>query len=188
MAVEKSNPVIATIKKLLESEKIRFLLVGGFCFVLTMAVNYGLKFTILTHKPTTALLIATMVASVVSYILSAQWTWKDAGGGAKSREMVGFILVTLGGIVINAAPQWISRYVFHLEMPYVTFAVQEFCDFMAGPILGTLLAMVFRYWALDRFVFHGKQARQSAQLTEVVPLTCSLPTVDSPQRASGKAA
>lgn len=161
--------MIATVKKLVENEKIRFLIVGGFCFVLTMAINYGLKYSVLQDKPTTALLIATAVASVVSYYLSAKWTWKDAGGDPAPKEMAGFLLVTVAGIVINAAPQWISRYVFHLAVPYISFFAQEMSDFIAGPILGTLLAMVFRYWALDRFVFHGKQARQAAQMTEVIP-------------------
>lgn len=157
------------IKKLLGNEKIRFLVVGGFCFVLTAGINYGLKMTVLEHKPTSALLIATAIASVVSYILSSKWTWQHAGGGPKGKEMVGFTLVTIGGIIINAAPQWFSRYIFHLETPYVSFLVQEAADFFFGLILGTLLAMVFRFWALDRFVFHGKQARQAAQMSETLP-------------------
>lgn len=168
------------IRKLLANEKIRFLIVGGFCFVLTMAINYGLKYTVLTHKPTTALLIATAIASVVSYILSSQWTWKDAGGDPRPKEIVGFVLVTIGGIIINAAPQWISRYIFHLETPYVSFAFQEISDFIAGPLLGTALAMVFRFWALDRFVFHGKAARQRAQMSEVIPITGSHPVTPQP--------
>lgn len=167
----------ARIKKLLRNEKVRFLIVGGFCFILTMAINYGLKYTVLTHKPTTALLIATALASVVSYILSSQWTWREAGGDPKPKEVIGFILVTIGGIIINAAPQWISRYIFHLEVPYVSYLVQETADFIAGPLAGTLCAMVFRFWALDRFVFHGKKARQEAQLTEVVPMTRPSPRV-----------
>lgn len=167
--------MVSNINKLLASEKIRFLVVGGFCFILTMAINYGLKYTIMTEKPTTALLIATAIASVVSYILSARWTWKDAGGDPRPKEMVGFTLVTLGGIALNAAPQWVSRYVFHLETPYISLLAQETCDFLAGPILGTLIAMIFRYWALDRFVFHGKQARQDAQMSEIIPITRPIP-------------
>lgn len=169
--------MVETVKSLLHNSKIRFLMVGGFCFILTMGINYALKITVLSHKPTTALIIATTVASIVSYILSSQWTWKDAGGDPKPKEMVGFTLVTLGGILINAFPQWVSRYVFHLSTPNVSFVVQETADFFSGLILGTLLAMVFRYWALDRFVFHGKQARQQAQMSEVIPITSKQPTV-----------
>lgn len=168
--------MMATLKELLNNGKVRFLLVGGFCFVLTAGINYGLKMTVLGHKPTTALLIATAIASVVSYILSSRWTWQNAGGDPKPKEMLGFALVTVGGIIINAVPQWVSRYVFHLETPYVSFWVQEAADFFFGLILGTLLAMVFRYWALDRFVFHGKKARVAAQMRE------TLPPVTRPQR------
>lgn len=157
------------MKKFLEDPKVRFLLVGGFCFVLTMAINYGLKYTVLTHKPTTALIIATAIASVVSYFLSSRWTWEHSSGKARPREFVGFIIVTILGIIVNALPQWVSRYIFHIEEPQVSFLVQEISDFIAGPILGTALAMVFRYWALDRFVFHGKQARQQAQMSETLP-------------------
>ncbi|WP_255521038.1 GtrA family protein [Rothia sp. ZJ1223] len=157
------------MKRYLADPKVRFLLVGGFCFVLTMAINYGLKYTVLTHKPTSALIIATAAASFVSYILSSRWTWEHSSGKARPREFVGFIVVTVLGIIVNAFPQWVSRYVFHIEQPHVSFLIQEAADFIAGPILGTILAMFFRYWALDRFVFHGKKARQEAQITETLP-------------------
>lgn len=158
-----------SLKKFMKSEKFHFLAVGGFCFILTAGINYALKLTALGHKPTTALIIATTLASIVSYILSSKWTWKDAGGDPKPKEMIGFTLVTIGGIIINAIPQWVSRYVFHLYVPYVSFIAQEVADFLSGLILGTLLAMFFRYWALDRFVFHGKAARQAAQMSETLP-------------------
>jgi hypothetical protein len=38
-------------------------------------------------------------------------------------------------------------------VPYVSRTSQEIADFVSGPIVGTAVAMVFRYWALNRFVF-----------------------------------
>lgn len=174
------------MKEFMKDPKFRFLMVGGFCFVLTMAINYGLKYTVLTDKPTTALLIATAIASIVSYYLSSRWTWEHTSGAARPKEFVGFVIVTILGIIVNAAPQWISRYVFHIEEPHVSFLVQEISDFIAGPILGTLLAMVFRYWALDRFVFHGKEARKNAEHSETLPpFTSKFPVIEPARPAPG---
>ncbi|MFW0110653.1 GtrA family protein [Rothia sp. P13129] len=155
--------------KLLQNEKVRFLIVGGGCFVLTMVINYALKYTVLTAKPTTALIFATGIASIVSYILSSRWTWQGSSGKPTFEQFLGFFIVTVIGIGLNALPQWVSRYIFHLSYPNISFLAQEIADFIAGPILGTALAMVFRFWALDRFVFKGYEARKKAELHEVVP-------------------
>ena len=45
----------------------RFLTVGGICYHTTIGINVLLKWAVLEEKPTTALLIATTIASVVSY-------------------------------------------------------------------------------------------------------------------------
>ena len=130
---------------------VKFLLVGGTCFVLTLAVNYTLKLTVLSAKPVTALIIATTVATVVSYVLNRQWSFRS--NGAHRREFFLFLLVSGLAILVNAVPQMVAEYVLGLRSPHVSRANQEISDFLSGIIVGTLLATGFRWWAMKRWVF-----------------------------------
>ncbi|WP_045298732.1 GtrA family protein [Saccharothrix sp. ST-888] len=129
---------------------VKFLLVGGTCFVLTMAVNFGLKLTVLHAKPVASLTVATVVATLVSYVLNRQWSFRTNG---THREAVLFFVVSGLAILVNDAPLAVSRYLLDLREPDVSAFTQEVADFLSGMIVGTLLAMVFRYWAMKRWVF-----------------------------------
>ena len=140
-------------------EAAKFLLVGGVCFVATAIVNYALKLTVLHEKPVTALAIATILATILSYVLNREWSFSTRGGRERHHEAALFFSVSAVGIVLNLVPLWISRYVLLLRVPDVSRPVQEVADFVAGMLLGTLIAMVFRLWAFKRFVFPHAQAR-----------------------------
>jgi hypothetical protein len=73
-------------------------------------------------------------------------------------------------------PLYLSRYGFGLEVPNVTRTTQEIADFVSGPVIGTMLAMVFRYWAMNKWVF-PKRAQLDDVLSPVSPSTASTPTV-----------
>ena len=62
-------------------EAATFVVVGGTCFVATTTVNYALKLTVLPHKPVTALGIATVLSTVLSYVLNRQWSFRTRGAG-----------------------------------------------------------------------------------------------------------
>ncbi|MGK4582955.1 GtrA family protein [Kitasatospora sp. HPMI-4] len=134
---------------------VKFLLVGGTCFLLTTAVNFGLKLTVLHAKPVAALTVATVIATVVSYVLNRQWSFRTNG---RHREAVLFFVVSGVAILVNDAPLAFSRYVLDLREPDVSAFTQEVADFLSGMIVGTLLAMVFRYWAMKRWVFRTEPA------------------------------
>ncbi|WP_371479569.1 GtrA family protein [Kitasatospora sp. NBC_00315] len=129
---------------------VKFLLVGSTCFVLTMMVNLSLKLTVLEHKPVVALTVATVVATVVSYVLNRQWSFRANG---RQREAVLFLLVSAVAILVNDVPLIVSRYLLDLREPDVSAFTQEAADFVSGLLVGTLVAMVFRYWAMRRWVF-----------------------------------
>ncbi|WP_146113386.1 MULTISPECIES: GtrA family protein [unclassified Arthrobacter] len=132
----------------------RFVGVGGFCFVVTLVVNYGLKFTVLEAHPTTAFIIANGVATIVSFVLTRQYTFQHQNDAFRKRvQAIGFFAVSLIGIGINSAPLYVSRWILGYHYPQVSFLSQEIADFVSGPIIGTVLAMVFRWWALHKFVF-----------------------------------
>ncbi|WP_329567582.1 GtrA family protein [Kitasatospora sp. NBC_01266] len=129
---------------------VKFLVVGGSCFLLTLVINYGLKLTVCQNKPVVALTIATAIATVFSYVLNRQWSFRSEGS---HKEAIPFFVVSALAVVVNDLPLLISRYVFDLHTPHVSKFTQEVSDFLSGMIIGTLVAMGFRYWAMKRFVF-----------------------------------
>jgi putative flippase GtrA len=137
-------------------ELVKFAFVGGTCFLLTMAINYGLRLSVLGAKPVTALTIATIIATIVSYLLNRGWSFRTRGGRGRHVEAALFFLVSSLAIVANDIPLLLARYAFDLRVPDVSHFTQECSDFVSGMILGTLLAMAFRWWALKKWVFPEK--------------------------------
>lgn len=115
-------------------EVLKFLLVGGTSFLVTTALNYTLKFTVLKAKPVTALVVAT----IVSYILNREWSFNTRGGRERHHEAALFFLISGIGVGLNS-------------LPYVM-------------IIGPLIAMVFRFWAFRRWVFPVEGQRTPKQM------------------------
>ena len=151
------KPVRAVLVK--HKELLKFAVVGGVCFVVTVTVNYTLKFTVLNENPVTAQAIAVIIATIVSYVLNREWSFRTRGGRERQHEAALFFLISGIGVALNSAPLFISRYMFNLEVPHVTLLVQEVADFASGIFLGTLIAMVFRWWAFRKWVFPQTDAR-----------------------------
>src|SRR5689334_25142478 len=122
-------------------EAVKFLVVGGVCFVATAAVNYALKLTVLHAKPVTALGIATVLGTVISYILNREWSFRTRGGRRRHHEATLFFLFSAVAVGLTDVPLLLSRYVFELRTPMVSRPVQEIADFVFGIILGTLLGI-----------------------------------------------
>ncbi|WP_051838503.1 GtrA family protein [Streptomyces sp. NRRL WC-3742] len=129
---------------------VKFLLVGGFCFLLTVVIDFELKFTVLEHKPVVALTVATVIGTVVSYVLNRRWAFRT---GWRRREPLLFGLVSAVAIAVNDLPLIASRYLLDLREPYVGPLAQEVADFVSGMLVGTFVAMLFRFWAVQRWVF-----------------------------------
>ncbi|WP_436497875.1 GtrA family protein [Actinokineospora sp. HUAS TT18] len=132
---------------------IRFAVVGGGAFAVTLAVNYSLKLTVLTEKPVTALAIATTVSTVVAYLLSRHWSFAHRGGRQTHHEATLFLIVNAIAVGLNLLPPLVSRYVLHLRAAEIGFVGQEVADFVSGMIIGTLLGTAFRWWAYKKLVF-----------------------------------
>ncbi|GGN69030.1 sugar translocase [Actinoplanes lobatus] len=145
-------------------EAVKFLLVGGICFVTTTVINYALKLTVLHDKPVTALAVATIIATVLSYVLNREWSFRTRGGRERHHEAALFFSVSAIGIALNSLPLAVSRYVLMLHVPEVSRPVQEVADFVSGIVIGTLIAMCFRLWAFKRFVFPQSDVRPSARV------------------------
>ncbi|MGW2546207.1 GtrA family protein [Kitasatospora sp. NPDC001574] len=129
---------------------VKFLLVGSGCFALTVVINYSLRLTLLAHKPVVALTVATVVATVVSYVFNRRWAFRANG---RQREALLYFLVSVAAIAVNDVPLIVSRYMLNLREPWVSPFAQELADFLSGMVLGTFVAMLFRFWAMQRWVF-----------------------------------
>ncbi|MFC0109944.1 GtrA family protein [Kibdelosporangium aridum] len=140
-------------------ELLRFAVVGGICFIATNVVNYTLKLTILNAHPVTALSVAVIIATILSYILNREWSFHTRGGRERHHEAALFFLISGIGVALNSTPLFISRYFFDLMVPNVSLVTQEVADFFSGMILGTLIAMAFRWWAFKKWVFPEANAR-----------------------------
>ncbi len=140
-------------------ELLKFAFVGGTTFVIDTVIFVGLKNTVLTDKPIVSKFIATLIATIVSYVLNREWSFKTRGGRAGHHEAFLFFLISGIGIGVTEAPLGFSRYILGLHTPEVSRLVQEFADFFSAQIVGTLLAMAFRWWAFRKFVFPHADAR-----------------------------
>ncbi|WP_436492132.1 GtrA family protein [Actinokineospora sp. HUAS TT18] len=134
-------------------ELLKFAIVGGTTFVIDNGIWFALKFTVLEEKPITAKAIAVIVATIFSYILNREWSFRTRGGRETHHEAALFFLISAGGVAINLIPPYISRYWLDLEMPHVSLLVQESADFISGSVIGMLMAMFFRFWGFKKWVF-----------------------------------
>ncbi|MBC3193792.1 GtrA family protein [Pseudonocardia sp. C8] len=141
-------------------ELIKFLMVGGSTWVIDTVVFLVLKTLVLDTKPVTAKVIAVLVATIVSYVLNREWSFRTRGGRERHHEAALFFLISGVGVGVYSAPLWVSRYVFELQEPVVSLVTQEIADFVSGQIVGTLVGMAFRWWAFRRFVWPDQFVRR----------------------------
>lgn len=144
-------------------ELLKFVVVGGICWVITMVVWFGLKWTILTDKPVTAQAIGVIVATICSYVLSREWSFRTRGGRERHHEATLFFIIAGFGVALTVVPTLFSRYVLDLATPAVSLATQEMSDMIFGGIIGTIIQTIFRFWAFRKWVFphegQGSRAR-----------------------------
>ncbi|WP_203712145.1 GtrA family protein [Asanoa siamensis] len=169
-------------------EAVKFLAVGGFCWVLTAVINVILKVTIFEAKPVTALTVATIIAAFVSYALNREWTFRTRGGRRAHHELALYIVINGVGIALNSAPLYLARYAFALQTPHISRTAQEISDFLWGMIFGTLLAMVFRLWAYRKWVFPQADARPSTRRRGATTLAQARAAAEAPADLDRKVA
>ncbi|GAB2758342.1 GtrA family protein [Salinifilum aidingensis] len=134
-------------------EFLKFGTVGAATFVLDTALFYLLKLTVLAAQPVTAKVLAVTVATLASYVLNREWSFRTRGGRRTPHEALLYFVVSGLAVGMYSAPLWISRHLLHLHTPYTTRLVEELADFTSGQIIGILLGMLFRWWAFRRWVF-----------------------------------
>ncbi len=171
-------------------ELVKFAVVGGSTFIIDTVLFFLIKHTVLTEKPIISKIIATLVATIVSYVLNREWSFRTRGGRVRHHEALLFFVISGIGIAVTSAPLAVSRYVLDLwtargASPFT----QEVADFVSAQIIGTVLAMAFRWWAFRRFVFPHADVRPRTRDEEIDLTAAELlgdvwPLIDEPDDIS----
>lgn len=135
-------------------ELVKFVVVGGFCFVLDFVLFNVLRFG-LGIGPLTSTVLSTTVAALASYIGNRLWSFahrvnEDTHEG---RDLGIYLIVNTIGLGITLVPVGVAHYLFGLTGP-VALNVAK--------LVGTAIATVFRFWGYRRWVFDRSTAELSA--------------------------
>lgn len=127
----------------------RFGTVGAIAYVIdvgtfNLLVHVGSP-GVLSNKPVTAKIIATVVATLFAYAANREWTWRDRGRRGFAREYTLFFLLNAVALVITLIPLVISRYVFNLDTAVA--------DNISANLIGVGFGTIFRFWSYRRWVF-----------------------------------
>ena len=139
-------------------ELIKFALVGGTTFVFDMVIFYSLSLTILEPKPVIAKIISGVLATILSYVLNREWAFKNRGGRERHHEALLFFFISGIGVILQAAPLWLANNVFDMRSNLSTGELIVI-DFVLGFLIGNVLQMAFRFWALRKFAFPDAEIR-----------------------------
>lgn len=136
-----------------------FLVVGAIGFLVDAGTYNVLVFWggegPMYHAPLPAKIIAIGVATVVTYFGNKWWTYGQQQTDNPGREYLLYVLINVVAIGLQLGCLGLSRYVLGLSSPLA--------DNISGTLIGQIVAVVFRFWAYDKFVFTGKSANEQQQ-------------------------
>ena len=112
--------------------------------------------------PVTSATIATIIATIISYLGNRYWSFKTRQRAGVARELVVFAVLNGIGLLIQDAAVAVNSYLLHLQH-------NRTAAFLALNI-GIALAMLFRFWSYRRFVWVAPPARP-AQRAEQGPVS-----------------
>ena len=112
--------------------------------------------------PVTSATIATIIATIVSYLGNRYWSFKTRQRTGVARELLVFAVLNGIGLLIQDAAVAVNSYLLHLQHNHTA----AFLALNAG----IALAMLFRFWSYRRFVWAAPPARE-AQPAEQGPVS-----------------
>jgi putative flippase GtrA len=139
-----SSPLLERVRPLV-SELAKFLVVGGFCFVLDVVVANWFHFG-LGLGPTTSKTLSTVIATAVSYAGNRVWSFAHRvdSEGSHGQDVSVYAAINVVGLIITLVPVDVAHYLLS-DTGKLAFNVSQ--------VLGTAVATVFRFWAYRRYVF-----------------------------------
>jgi putative flippase GtrA len=136
-------------------EGAKFLVVGGIGTLVTFVIANGLQKSIGEYG---AITIATIVATVVTYLGNRYWSFRHRQGHGTARETSVFFVLNAIGLLIYYGCIWAIKDVAGLDSKlWYNFAL----------VLGTGLGTLFRFWSYRKWVWsapsHPGQAGSGGQ-------------------------
>lgn len=125
-------------------EAFKFGVVGGINTVINYAVFNALALTVFRNGQLKATVIATIVATITSYLMNRHWTYRDRPKSALKREYVLFFLFNATGLLIEVGVLAAAKY---------GLGVNSLLMLNVAKTGGVLLATLFRFWSYRTFVF-----------------------------------
>ncbi|MGV9211286.1 GtrA family protein [Micromonospora sp. RB23] len=138
-------------------EALKFGIVGGINTVINYAVFNVLALTVFVNGQLKATVIATVVATITSYLMNRHWTYRDRPKSALRREYVLFFLFNGAGLLIELGAVAAAKY---------GLGVHGLLALNVAKTAGVLLATLFRFWSYRTFVFQPVTPSEDATKTE----------------------
>src|SRR5690242_21215064 len=96
----------------------KFLVVGGFCFVLDLLIAYLFRFKV-GLGPTTSKTLSTAIATGISYVGNRLWSFSHRvdEDSSHAQDMSTYAVINLIGLVITLIPVDVAHYILSLTTP-----------------------------------------------------------------------
>lgn len=130
-------------------EALKFGIVGGVNTVINYAVFNALALTVFVDGQLKATVIATIVATITSYLMNRHWTYRDRPKSAMRREYALFFLFNGAGLLIELGVLAAAKY---------GLGMTSLLALNVAKTGGVLLATLFRFWSYRTFVFQPAPA------------------------------
>ncbi|AVT36739.1 GtrA family protein [Plantactinospora sp. BB1] len=131
-------------------EVLKFGAVGGLNAAINYAVFNALALTVFADGQLKANVIATVVATVSSYLMNRHWTYRDRPKSAMRREYALFFLFNGAGLAIELGVLAVAKY---------GFGISSLLALNVAKTVGVGLATIFRFWSYRTFVFRKSPNR-----------------------------
>ncbi len=131
-------------------ELLKFGTVGGVAFVVDVGLMNLLRFgpgEVLGDRPLTAKVLSVVVATLVAWLGNRYWAFSGTRREERGRELVWFLLVNAGGMLIAVGTLGVSHYVLGFTSPLA--------DNISANGVGLVLGTAFRYFCYRYLVFTG---------------------------------
>jgi len=136
-------------------EALKFGIVGGVNTVISFVVFNALVLTIFHTGQLKANVVATIVATITSYLMNRHWTYRDRPRSAIRRETALFLLFNASGLVIELGVLAIAKY---------GLGTHSLLWLNVFKFLGIGLATIFRFYTYRTFVFRPAPKVPAAQV------------------------
>jgi putative flippase GtrA len=129
-------------------EAAKFGVVGAIGFVVNLAGADVLRYDVGLNKYV-ALTVATVLATIVTFVGNRHWAFRHRGGDGTTRESVLFFVLNGVALLIQYASVWVINDLLGLGSKFW---------YLGAVVIGTGLGTVFRFWSYRRWVWHSPLA------------------------------